>query len=179
MESATARAHPPELYIDRMATPIDDLTIVTDATHLRAIAFAGKEAQLDDWLRRRFGAAALRERRDPIGVRDRLERYFAGEIEAIDEIPVVFEGSEFERSVWNALRKIPAGHTTTYGTLAVDLGFGLPSSRAVGLANGANPIPVVVPCHRVIGANGNLTGFGGGMHRKRWLLQHEGVLLIA
>jgi methylated-DNA-[protein]-cysteine S-methyltransferase len=105
-----------------------------------------------------------------------LERYFAGEITALDALPVATTtGSEFQRRVWRALREIPAGTTITYAELARRVGQ--PSAfRAVGLANGANPIGIVVPCHRVIGSDGSLTGYGGGIARKRWLLTHEGAL---
>jgi methylated-DNA-[protein]-cysteine S-methyltransferase len=93
---------------------------------------------------------------------------------AIDSLPVKTGGTVFQRSVWAALRTIPTGKTTTYGRLAA--GLSRPKAvRAVGMANGANPISIVVPCHRVIGADATLTGYGGGLERKRWLLQHEGV----
>ena len=106
-----------------------------------------------------------------------MEAYFAGNLAAIDEIRVETGGTPFQREVWAALRTIPAGTTLSYSALAVQIGR--PKAvRAVGLANGANPISIVVPCHRVIGANNSLTGYGGGMQRKRWLLAHEGFLLV-
>jgi methylated-DNA-[protein]-cysteine S-methyltransferase len=109
---------------------------------------------------------------DPHGLTGAIARYFAGELRAIDVLPVATAGTPFQREVWSALRKIPCGTTISYGRLAADLGR--PAAvRAVGLANGSNPIGVVVPCHRVIGANGSLTGYGGGIERKRWLLDHE------
>lgn len=112
--------------------------------------------------------------RAPKELREPLERYFAGEIRAIDSIPTRTAGTEFQRSVWAALRTIPAGKTWSYGDLAVRIGR--PKAvRAVGLANGSNPVGLVVPCHRVIGSNGSLTGYGGGIERKRWLLRHEGA----
>jgi methylated-DNA-[protein]-cysteine S-methyltransferase len=105
-------------------------------------------------------------------VRDALRRYFAGELAAIDDLPVKTAGTAFQREVWRALREIECGTTVSYAKLAERIGR--PTAvRAVGLANGANPIGVVVPCHRVIGADGSLTGYGGGMERKRWLLRHE------
>jgi methylated-DNA-[protein]-cysteine S-methyltransferase len=107
---------------------------------------------------------------------EQLGEYFAGTRRTF-EIPLEASGTEFEHRVWDLLRAIPYGSTTSYGALARRLGD--PSqARAVGAANGKNPIPIIVPCHRVIGANGDLTGFGGGLERKRWLLQHEGALLI-
>jgi methylated-DNA-[protein]-cysteine S-methyltransferase len=114
----------------------------------------------------------LTEQRDPFGLTTRLAAYFAGDIWVIDDIRTATAGTVFQREVWRALRIIPAGHTISYGELARRIGR--PKAvRAVGLANGANPIGVVVPCHRVIGANGSLTGYGGGLHRKEWLLAHE------
>jgi methylated-DNA-[protein]-cysteine S-methyltransferase len=92
------------------------------------------------------------------------------------DLPLVFEGTAFQKRVWNLLRDIPYGTTTSYGTLARRLGDPH-ATRAVGAANGQNPIPIIVPCHRVVGSRGELTGFGGGIDRKRWLLEHEGALL--
>src|SRR5207244_1075492 len=107
-----------------------------------------------------------------------LEAYFAGRIDALAEIRTATGGTHFQREVWNALRGIPAGATISYGQLAASLGRA-GASRAVGAANGANPIPIVVPCHRVIGANGTLTGYGGGLAHKRWLLDHEATFASA
>ena len=106
-----------------------------------------------------------------------LEAYFAGDTGALDTIEVdPLGGTPFQRSVWQALRSIPTGTTVSYLTLARRIGR--PKAvRAVGAANGANPVPIVLPCHRVIGADGSLTGYGGGLPTKRWLLQHEGILL--
>ncbi len=167
-----------DLYLERFPSPIGTLLIVSDDSCLRALDFGDHEDRLRASLRRFWSAETLHEQPSPLGVRDQLERYFDGQLEAIDEIPTSANGTPFERGVWSALRTIPAGTTTTYGALALSLGHPLTASRAVGHANGSNPIPIVVPCHRVIGAKGNLVGFGGGMHRKRWLLQHEGVLLV-
>lgn len=113
----------------------------------------------------------------PEAVRGALAGYFDGEITAIDKVPVATAGTAFQTEVWAALRRIPAGTTVSYGALARELGH--PKAvRAVGLANGANPIAVVVPCHRVIGADASLTGYGGGIERKRWLLDHEGAAFV-
>jgi methylated-DNA-[protein]-cysteine S-methyltransferase len=101
-----------------------------------------------------------------------LLAYFDGDLDAIADLPTATNGTAFQRAVWSALRRIPAGRTVSYGMLATQIGR--PKAiRAVGLANGANPIAIVVPCHRVIGADTSLTGYGGGLHRKRWLLAHE------
>ncbi|MHB1862698.1 MAG: methylated-DNA--[protein]-cysteine S-methyltransferase [Gemmatimonadaceae bacterium] len=103
--------------------------------------------------------------------RDQLNAYFDGTLTRFD-LPLAAEGTPFQRQVWDALRRIPFGSTMSYGALARALGRPT-ATRAVGAANGRNPISIVVPCHRVIGADGSLTGFGGGMERKRWLLEHE------
>ena len=122
-----------------------------------------------------YGAAVtLAGGRAPSPARRALEAYLAGDLGAIDALAVETAGTLFQRAVWAKLRLIPAGETLTYAALAARIGR--PKAvRAVGAANGANPIGVVVPCHRVIGADGALTGYGGGLERKRWLLAHEGV----
>ncbi len=106
-------------------------------------------------------------------VRSQLREYFTGTRRAFD-LPLDARGTEFERAIWERLRSIPYGETTSYGTIALELGL-LNGARAVGRANGANPIPIVIPCHRVIGSNGELTGFGGGLPLKRALLEFEGA----
>lgn len=111
---------------------------------------------------------------DPHGAVDALRAYFAGDLRALDHLPVAAPGTEFQRECWRALRAIPPGTTTTYAALAESIGR--PEAvRAVGAANGANPIAIVVPCHRVIGADGRLVGYAGGLERKRALLHHEGA----
>jgi methylated-DNA-[protein]-cysteine S-methyltransferase len=116
------------------------------------------------------GAQSLLDR-----IEAQLNEYFAGSRTTFD-LPLEPSGTDFQLSVWELLRKIPYGVTTSYGALARRLGDPK-ASRAVGAANGANPIPIIVPCHRVVGSKGDLTGFGGGIERKRWLLEHEGALL--
>jgi methylated-DNA-[protein]-cysteine S-methyltransferase len=108
---------------------------------------------------------------------EQLAAYFAGELTEFD-LPLAPKGTPFQLRVWQALRTIPYGHTCSYGELAAQLGSP-GASRAVGLANGRNPLAVVVPCHRVIGSDGTLTGYGGGLDRKRWLLGHESAVLLA
>jgi methylated-DNA-[protein]-cysteine S-methyltransferase len=107
---------------------------------------------------------------------EQLESYFAGQLTTFD-LPLDLHGSEFQRRCWLALATIPYGQTVSYGEQARRLGFGPEKARAVGAANGQNPLPLVLPCHRVIGADGSLTGFGGGLETKRFLLEHEGALL--
>ena len=159
----------------RIPSPLGDLLAVTDAAgRLHALDFEDYAPRLARLLRRHYGAAAATPPagRAPIALRDALDAYFAGRLEALDTLAVETGGTAFQRRVWAALRRIPAGTTISYGTLAERLGQ--PSaSRAVGLANGSNPVCIVVPCHRVIGADGTLTGYGGGLARKRWLLAHE------
>jgi len=161
-----------------MHTPIGELCIVTDdAGHLRACDWRDYEARTLKLLGRYYPRGVeLRDARGPAHVMSAFEAYFAGQTRALDALEVNLAGTEFQRSVWNALRAIPAGQTTSYGELAQRLGRPR-AIRAVGLANGANPIGVVLPCHRVIGASGSLTGYAGGLERKRWLLHHEGVRL--
>jgi methylated-DNA-[protein]-cysteine S-methyltransferase len=166
----------PIFSLDRMETPIGPLLIVTDEEqHLRSMEWEDHQPRLEKLLRRYYSGEAfdLREATRPSVVRSALQAYFEGELDAVSGIAIVQPGTEFQRMVWAGLRRIPAGQTLSYGQLAAKLGRPT-ATRAVGLANGANPIPIVVPCHRVIGADGSLTGFGSGLPRKRWLLDHEG-----
>jgi methylated-DNA-[protein]-cysteine S-methyltransferase len=128
-------------------------------------------------MRARFGDVELQKTSDPFGLSDIVRDYFAGNLHAIDGLITDGGGTEFERQVWAELRRIPAGVTRSYGDIARTLGD-INLSRAVGTANGRNPIAIVVPCHRVIGADGSMTGYGGGIARKEWLLRHEGALLL-
>jgi methylated-DNA-[protein]-cysteine S-methyltransferase len=160
---------------DRLNTPVGTMIIAGDPKgNLRIALFAEDEEIVRRYLRLQCGADAfkLEPALNPHGLSETIARYFAGELDAIDRIPVETGGTPFQREVWHALREIPCGETTSYGALAKRIGH--PAAvRAVGTANGANPVAVVVPCHRVIGANGSLTGYGGGIERKRWLLDHE------
>lgn len=165
----------PEMHLtlDRIASPVGEVLVVTDADGVvRALDFHDYEVRLRRLLRRHYGEVVLTEGRAPQPVRQAVEAWFGGDLTAFDAIAVRTGGTEFQRAVWKALRDIPAGETRTYGQLAAAIGA--PKAvRAVGLANGANPVGVIVPCHRVIGANGTLTGYAGGLERKRWLLAHE------
>jgi methylated-DNA-[protein]-cysteine S-methyltransferase len=166
---------PLRFCMDRFATPLGELAIVADdAGRLRAVEWTEQDDRLQRSLRLQYGADgfALRRARNPAGLSAALRAYFAGELHAIDALPVATEGTPFQKSVWRALRQIPCGETITYGVLAKRIGRAT-AIRAVGHANGDNPISIVVPCHRVIGSNGTLTGYGGGIERKRWLLAHE------
>ena len=168
---------PPEvLRLDRLASPIGEILLVTDeAGRLRALDFHDHQPRLLRLLRLHYGDRPLTPGPAPVETRAGLERYFAGELSALAALDWATAGTPFQRSVWAALVEIPAGETVSYAALARRIGR--PAAvRAVGLANGANPVGIVVPCHRVIGSNGALTGYGGGLPRKAWLLRHEGAL---
>jgi methylated-DNA-[protein]-cysteine S-methyltransferase len=170
-----AVAPPSHLTLDRYPTPIGDLLLASDdGGRLRGVDLYGDEPRMIKWLHNQYGKRlTLEPGQAPTAVRRALGDYFAGRLEALDEIACQADGTSFQQGVWTALRAIPAGTTVSYGALAEHLG-NPKAVRAVGLANGSNPIPIVIPCHRVIGSNGSLTGYGGGLERKRWLLAHEG-----
>jgi methylated-DNA-[protein]-cysteine S-methyltransferase len=166
---------PLQFLTDSLATPIGQLIYICDSQGaLRMVDWSDHEARALRLLDIHYGKGGytVAKQRDPFGLTTRFAVYFAGEIHAIDDIPTATAGTAFQREVWRALRAIPAAETISYGQLAERIGRPR-AVRAVGLANGANPVGVVVPCHRVIGANGSLTGYGGGLHRKEWLLAHE------
>ena len=159
----------------RIATPFGDMTLFSDdGDRLIALALPGREESSRRWLKRHYGSDATSE--GEIAAARPLNEYFAGNLEAIRTVKWKAVGTPFQLKVWNFLYQIPIGATTTYGAIAAQLGT--PNAmRAVGAANGANPIAVVVPCHRVIGSDGSLTGFGGGLPLKIRLLRHEGAHL--
>jgi methylated-DNA-[protein]-cysteine S-methyltransferase len=159
--------------IDTMTTPLGTVILIADETGaLRLHVWEDPTERWRQEFHRRHHDAELVSQRDPFGHIAALERYYSGKIAALDTIPVVFAGTPFQKKVWTALRTIAGGTTMSYGGLAKRIGA--PNAvRAVGLANGSNPIGVVIPCHRVIGSDGSLTGYGGGLARKRWLLEHE------
>jgi methylated-DNA-[protein]-cysteine S-methyltransferase len=164
--------------LSRLATPLGDMLVVTDERErLRATEFWEYESRMNRLLRLHYGegGVTLRSGSVPAEIRVRFEDYFGGSLRALEDIEVLTSGTDFQREVWAALRTIRPGEVLTYGELAVKLQRPR-AVRAVGLANGANPINIVVPCHRVIGSNKSLTGYGGGLERKRWLLRHEGAL---
>jgi methylated-DNA-[protein]-cysteine S-methyltransferase len=153
------------IYYDYLPSPVGRLLLAMDGQGLRHVHFeTGREALEpgEEWER---GSGALHE------ARAQLKAYFAGKLTEFD-LPLAPHGTEFQQRVWLELVRIPYGETTSYGDIARRLGD-LQATRAVGAANGANPLPIIVPCHRVVGANGSLTGFGGGLPVKRWLLDHE------
>ena len=161
------------LRLERWASAISPLLLVTDCDGvLRSLEFAENEARVLRLLALHYPGFTLEDGAAPTSLTRALEAYFEGELDALAGVRTATNGTAFQREVWGALREIPAGTTLSYGHLAAKLGRN-GSSRAVGAANGANPIPIVVPCHRVIGADGSLTGFASGLARKRWLLDHE------
>ena len=172
---------PQALYADRLESAIGTLLLIHDRQgHIRALDFHDFESRMRRLLRLHYGVEGddftIEDRAAPTTIRQAISDYFLGDLCAINSIPVTTGGTSFQREVWAALRTIRAGTTVSYGALARQLGR--PKSvRAVGLANGANPVAIVVPCHRVIGTDGSLTGYGGGISRKRWLLTHEGIAL--
>ena len=164
--------------MDRIDTPLGELFVVADQDgNLCSTAWTDYESNLRPSLEVHYGknGFTIQSARDPGGLTEAIVRYFAGDLAAIDALPVRTVGTPFQREVWRALRGIPCGTTISYAKLARQIGR--PNAvRAVGLANGSNPVGIVVPCHRVIGSDGSLTGYGGGLERKRWLLRHEHAL---
>jgi methylated-DNA-[protein]-cysteine S-methyltransferase len=163
-----------ELLIDKFDSALGKILLVSDGERLCALDYADYEHRMMMLLRRHYAMFQLRKADDPQGFSTLLRAYLAGDIACINHILVNTGGTIFQQQVWSALRTIPPGTVFTYGELATQLGK--PTAyRAVGMTNALNPIAIVVPCHRLVGADGTLTGYAGGLERKRWLLQHEGV----
>ena len=167
------------LWFDRITAPkgapFAEVLIAVDGEQLAALDFAGYEARMEHLLTRHYGSFRLTQKSNPCGFSACLRSYLNGELEAVDTIPVNTGGTEFQRAAWQALRTIPAGKTATYAEQARRVGRPR-ASRAVGAANGQNPVAIVLPCHRVVGASGSLTGYAGGVSTKLWLLRHEGAV---
>jgi methylated-DNA-[protein]-cysteine S-methyltransferase len=163
-------------FTETFATPTGTMLLLTDdEEQARALDWEDHAARLHQLLRLQYGAVRLEPKSGVSPIRRAIEAYYEGALTAVADLPVQTAGTAFQREVWAALRTIPTGETTTYGRLANRLGRPK-AMRAVGMANGCNPVSIIVPCHRVIGANASLIGYGGGLERKRWLLQHEGAL---
>lgn len=163
------------LFVNRIDTPIGKMLVVADSSgNLRAVDWSDYETRMRRLLCLHYGKSGfrLKSTHDSNHLTDAIGRYFGGELDAINALPVKTGGTPFQREVWRALRKIRCGTTISYAQLAERIGR-LTAVRAVGHANGGNPVGVVVPCHRVIGSDGSLSGYGGGIERKRWLLEHE------
>lgn len=163
------------LPVAELDSPIGTLNLVATPEGLCAVAFEGETDAIHRWLTRRFGEFQPRSVSSLPGITAPLRAYFKGDLAALERIPVDSGGTEFQQAVWTRLRKVRAGSTVAYGELARAIRRPA-ATRAVAAANAHNPVPVVVPCHRVIAANGSLWGYGGGLDRKRWLLEHEGAL---
>ena len=160
------------LFVERITTPIGALLITHDGKALANIAFADREERRAGELARDFPDGQVKRAPKPTPFAAALTRYFDGDIRAIDKLPVIAFGTAFQRRCWQALRRVPPGTTRSYGDHARIIGHPR-AARAVGAANGFNPISIVVPCHRLVGANGSLVHYGGGLERKRWLIDHE------
>ncbi len=160
------------LFVERIKTPIGPLLITHDGKALANIAFADREDRRAKELSRDFPGAEVKRATKPTNFAAALMRYFDGDIRAIDKLGVIAFGTDFQQQCWAALRRVRPGTTRTYGDHA--RAIGRPNaSRAVGAANGFNPISIVVPCHRLVGASGSLIHYGRGLERKRWLIDHE------
>jgi len=161
-----------EILHDVITTPIGDIAFYVHGTGLCVLDFKDNVQRIDKILRKQFGKYRLTKSSNPFGISDKLKAYFEGDLEALKDIPLNMHGTDFQKTVWAALIDIPAGKTESYADLA-DRIQNPKAVRAVGMANGLNPVSIIVPCHRVIGKNGTLTGYAGGTDRKAWLLRHE------
>jgi methylated-DNA-[protein]-cysteine S-methyltransferase len=160
-------------FFDQIKTPIGDMILIADGDGaLRMTWFDPEDGRCKKAFARHYPDAKLVARRNLSGLSASMRAYYDGDVYILDRLAVVFGGTPFQNKVWKALRTIPCGMTLSYGALAKRIRE--PKAvRAVGLANGSNSIGIVVPCHRVVGSDGSLTGYGGGLPRKRWLLAHE------
>ena len=167
-----------ELLFDEIESPVGNILIAAHADALCAVDFEDCRGRMKALLRASFGEHRARSVRDPNGYSSRIRAYLGGDLGALAPIEVDLRGTPFQKCVWRALRGIPAGDTRSYGELARQM-CRPRAARAVGAANGRNPVALVVPCHRVIGAGGALAGYAGGLERKRYFLAHEGALPVA
>jgi len=163
------------LTLAELSTPLGDVRIARCGESLVGLGFAEGWERVEDSLRRRFGAVLRARAGAAPAVAEALRRYFGGELAALEGLAIDPGGTPFQQALWGALRRVPAGRTTFYGALARTIGAA-GAARAAGAACGANPIWLAIPCHRAIGNDGHLTGYAGGLARKRWLLAHEGAL---
>lgn len=165
-----------KLVFDRIESEIGDIIVVTDGQSLVALDFADYEPRMRKLLAARYGNFELTRLDNPGGISEKVKAYLAGDFQSLDNIPVDTGGTPFQQEVWQALRSIPVGSFVSYKELAQKVGR--PTAyRAVGMTNSRNPVAIVLPCHRVVGTNAALTGYAGGLERKRWLLRHEGAAL--
>ena len=163
------------LETDVVSSPVGDVIVVVCDGVLLALDFEDYRARMMKLLHKRIGTVQLVRVDNPAGMCDHVKQYFAGELSALESMPMATGGTDFQRQVWQGLRKISPGSVMTYGELAKAMN-NPKAVRAVGMANSLNPISIALPCHRVVGASGQLTGYAGGLERKQWLLAHEGAL---
>ena len=161
-----------KVYTDTVETEIGAVVLATNGKELVSLYFEDRVDRMLSYLRARFGDVDLVPAVNPSGYSTRIRQYFGGDMDAFQGIAVDTGGTPFQQRVWAELREIPPGQTRSYGQLAATIGQPT-AARAVGMANARNPISLVIPCHRVIGSDTRLTGYGGGVERKRWLLAHE------
>lgn len=166
------------LFVETTDSPLGRIFIAASEKGLAFVEFGDRSQDFEAEVSRRFGPIPRAKGGHALEARKALDRYFAGELTALDSLACDAEGTPFQRKVWDELRRIPSGRTLSYAGLARAIG-NPKAVRAVGGANSRNPIPIVVPCHRVIGASGDLVGFASGLDRKKWLLAHEGALIGA
>lgn len=165
------------ILLGQLDSPIGPLSIAERGGRVCLLHFGGDGPEVRAMLARWYPSQPVQTSPGPGASRDALLAYFSGQVDALDGIPVAMNGTPFQKRVWEALRSVRAGTTATYSQIAQAVGA--PAAvRAVGAANGANPVALIVPCHRIIGANGSLTGYGGGLDRKRWLLDHEAPSIL-
>lgn len=166
-----------KLFFDRIESEIGEIVVVTDGRSLVSLDYTDYEPRMRKLLAARYGTFELISQDNPGGISAKVRAYLAGDFQALDAIPVNTGGTPFQQEVWQALRTIPAGTIVSYKELAQKVGR--PTAyRAVGMTNSLNPVAIVLPCHRVVGSNAALTGYAGGIERKRWLLRHEGAALF-
>lgn len=163
-----------DLKLAEIESPIGTLLLVAETNALCALEFADRREGMMRSLVSRYGPVRLRRSDGLDAQAGRVRAYLTGQLDALDALAVDPGGTPFQQRVWSALRRVPAGATVTYGALAASIGSPT-AARAVGAASGRNPVSLIVPCHRVVGSDGSLTGYGGGVDRKRWLLRHEGA----
>lgn len=163
-----------EITLSQVPTPVGELTVASTDGHIAICEFSDHKERVAKQLRRFYSGCTIQHGSLKTTIIQAFEAYFSGNTIALDSLETRPFGTAYEQTVWERLRRIPVGTTTSYGALAQELNS---SARAVGRANGRNPVALIHPCHRVIGADGSLTGYAGGLKRKHWLLQHEGVLL--
>ena len=165
-----------ELLVDYIPSPIGTIVIVVEGDKLCSLDFEDCTERMMRLLRRRYAEVRLKHTTDPHGFSKRIRTYFEGDYESLTAIPVNTGGTPFQQQVWTALCGIPVGETLSYSRLAA--GIGKPTAaRAVGMMNSLNPVALVLPCHRVVGSDASLTGYAGGLERKRWLLRHENAIV--